>query len=77
MASGIVRMTDSVAQVRALDTLAHHRLADRETLEALTRLYPLAKSVSVQRAIAGILIRVRLSADRDARARSARCASTG
>ena len=57
VASGIARMTDAVAQARALDTLAHHRLSDRETLEALTRLYPSAKSVSVQRAIAGILIR--------------------
>ena len=57
VASGIVRMTDSDAQVRALNTLAHHRLSDRETLEALTQLFPLAKSIGVQRAIAGILIR--------------------
>ena len=57
VASGILQMPDSAAQVRALDALAHHRLSDRETLEALTRLYPVAKSVSVQRAIAGILIR--------------------
>ena len=55
--SGIVQMADSAAQVRALDTLAHHRLSDRTTLEALARLYPVAKSVNVQRAIAGILIR--------------------
>jgi hypothetical protein len=32
-------------------------LSDRATLETLTRLYPVAKSVGVQRAIAGILIR--------------------
>jgi hypothetical protein len=57
VASGIARMQDSTAQVRALNTLAHHRLSDRETLELLTRLFPLAKSVNVQRAIAGILIR--------------------
>ena len=50
-------MNGSDAQVRALDTLAHYRLADRESLEELTRLFPLAKSVNVQRAIAGILIR--------------------
>ena len=50
-------MGDPAAQARALDTLAHHRLSDRETLEALTRLFPVAKSVGVQRAIAGILIR--------------------
>jgi hypothetical protein len=55
--SGIVQMADSAAQVRALNTLAHHRLSDRTTLEALTRLYPVTKSVNVQRAIAGILIR--------------------
>jgi hypothetical protein len=57
VATGISQMVDSVAQVRALDTLAHHRVADRQTLEALARMYPLAKSVNVQRAIAGILIR--------------------
>ena len=57
VASGILQMPDSSAQVRALDALAHHRLSDRETLETLTRLYPVAKSVNVQRAIAGILIR--------------------
>jgi len=57
IASGIVQMQDSGAQVRALDTLAHHRLSDRATLEALTRLYPVARSVGVQRAIAGVLIR--------------------
>jgi len=57
VASGILQMADSTAQVLALDTLAHHRLSDRTTLEALARLYPMAKSVNVQRAIAGILIR--------------------
>jgi hypothetical protein len=50
-------MTASDAQVRALDTLARYRLSDRESLEQLARLYPLAKTVNVQRAIAGILIR--------------------
>jgi hypothetical protein len=57
VAAGIARMNSSDAQVRALDTLAHYRLSDRESLEELTRLFPLAKSVNVQRAIAGILIR--------------------
>ncbi len=56
-ATGIARMKGSDAQVRALDTLAGHRLADRESLEQLTMLFPHAKSVNVQRAIAGILIR--------------------
>jgi hypothetical protein len=57
VASGIAQMANPAAQVRALDTLAYHRLSDRDTLEALAGLYPLAKSVGVQRAIAGILIR--------------------
>lgn len=57
IASDVVRMSDSVAQVRALDALAQHRLKDRQTLELLAGLYPVAKSIDVQRAIAGILIR--------------------
>ena len=55
--SGIARMGGSEAQVRALDTLARQQLTDAASLEELTRLFALAKSVSVQRAIAGILIR--------------------
>jgi hypothetical protein len=57
IAAGIGQMSDPVAQARALDTLAHLRLNDRETLETLTELFPSARSVTVQRAIAGILIR--------------------
>jgi len=57
VASGIAQMTDAAAQARALDTLAHHRLSDPQILEGLARLFPLARSVTVQRAIAGILIR--------------------
>jgi hypothetical protein len=57
VAAAIARMNGSDAQVRALDTLAHYRLSDRESLEELTRLFPVTKSVNVQRAIAGILIR--------------------
>ncbi len=57
VAAGIARMSGSDAQVRALDTLARYQLSDRESLEELTRLFPLAKSLNVQRAIAGILIR--------------------
>jgi hypothetical protein len=58
-AVGVARMdmNGSDAQVRALNALASHRLSDRESLEALTRLFPATKSVDVQRAIAGILIR--------------------
>ena len=55
LASGIAGMPDSDTQVRALNTLAHHRLTDREILEELTRLFPLARSINVQRAIAGVL----------------------
>ncbi len=57
VASAIALMSGADAQVRALDTLAHLGLSDRDILEDLARLFPLAKSVSVQRAIAGILIR--------------------
>ena len=57
VATGIARMNGSDAQVRALDTLALHPLFDREGLEELTHLFVRAKSVSIQRAIAGILIR--------------------
>jgi hypothetical protein len=55
--SGIARMSDSSAQVRALDTLAHQHLSDPESLKELARLFPLAESVGVQTAIAGVLIR--------------------
>jgi hypothetical protein len=57
VATGIAGMNASDAQVRALDTLSSYPLSDRESLEALTRLFPAAKSAEVQRAIAGILIR--------------------
>jgi hypothetical protein len=57
VATGVARMNGSDAQVRALDTLARYHLSDRESLVELTRLFPVAKSVNVQRAIAGILIR--------------------
>ena len=57
MTAEIARMKSADAQVRALDTLARYQLSDRESLDALTRLFPLARSISVQRAIAGVLIR--------------------
>ena len=57
LATGIARMNASDAQVRALDTLAQNPLLDRDGLEELTRLFLRAKSVSVQRAVAGVLIR--------------------
>ena len=48
---------DRSAQVRALDTLARHRLSDRQSLNELARLFPAAGSVDVQRAIAAVFIR--------------------
>ena len=57
VAAGIARMSNSDAQVRALDTLALHRLTDETSLDSLTHLFPVTKSLEVQRAIAGILIR--------------------
>jgi len=53
----IARMRTGDAQVRALDALARYELSDRESLDALTRLFPLTRSVAVQRAIAGVLLR--------------------
>ncbi len=53
----IGRMTGAGAQVRALETLARQRLADPQSLQEIASLFPLARSLEVQRAIAGILIR--------------------
>ena len=55
--AAVARMPASDAQVHALDTLAQQRLSDKESLDAIARLYPVARSVNVQRAIAGVLIR--------------------
>jgi hypothetical protein len=55
--SDIGRMTAAGAQVRALETLAKQRLSDAQSLQEVARLFPLARSLEVQRAIAGILIR--------------------
>ncbi len=57
VASGIVRMTDSRAQIRALDTLGRHSISDREILDELARSFAQARSVGVQRAIAEVFIR--------------------
>ena len=58
--AGISRMPESEAKVLALETLAHHYLTDRESIERLASAYPHADSVGVQRAIAGILLRADL-----------------
>lgn len=57
LTAGVARLPSGPAQLRALDSLAHQRLADGPSLEAIARLFPLARSLDVQRAIAGILIR--------------------
>ena len=57
IAASITRMKGSDAQVHALDALARHRLSDRESLEELARAFVVARSVAVQRAIAGVLVR--------------------
>jgi hypothetical protein len=56
-AAGVARMPGGPAQVRALDVLARHHLADHDSLVALARLYATAGSVGVQRALAGVLLR--------------------
>jgi hypothetical protein len=55
--SGIGRMSAVAAQVRALETLAKQRLADAQSLQEIAKLFPRTRSLEVQRAIAGILIR--------------------
>jgi hypothetical protein len=50
-------MRDANAQVRAIDALADHRVSDPQVLDDLARLFPVTKSLEVQRAIAGALIR--------------------
>jgi hypothetical protein len=57
VASGIGRMSDASGQVRALDALADYHVADPVALEELAHLFPVASSIDVQRAIAGVLIR--------------------
>jgi hypothetical protein len=57
LAGGIARMPATDAQVRALETLAQQRVSDADSLREIARMFQLAKSVQVQRAIAGILIR--------------------
>jgi hypothetical protein len=57
VAAGISRMTAAGAQVRALETLGRQRLSDPQSLQEIAGLFPQARSLEVQRAIAGILIR--------------------
>lgn len=55
--SGIARMSAAGTQVRALEALAKQRLADAQSLQEIAGLFPRARSLAAQRAIAGILIR--------------------
>jgi hypothetical protein len=55
--TSVARMSGTEAKVRALESLARLRLSDRESLDELARLYPVAESPGVQTAIAGVLIR--------------------
>lgn len=57
LTSKIAHMTASGAQLRALQTLAKLPVTDVQTVQEVARLFPLARSLEVQRAIAGILIR--------------------
>jgi hypothetical protein len=57
VASGVAHMPRSGAQLRTLDTLARQHISDRASLDELARLFPVAETVGVQRAIAGVLIR--------------------
>ncbi len=57
IAVDIVRMPPSEAQAYALDSLGRHYVSDRVILEMLVRLFSQTTSPSVQRAVAGILIR--------------------
>jgi len=56
-ATSIASMTASDMQARAIDVLAHNRLSDRESVAEVMRLFPSAKSIDVQKAIAGLIIR--------------------
>jgi hypothetical protein len=57
VATAIGRMPASPAQVRALETLAQQRVSDAESLREIAGMFPLARTVQAQRAIAAILIR--------------------
>ena len=55
--SAIARLSRTEAQVRALNALARQPVADAEGLDELARLFPVAESAAVQRAIASVFIR--------------------
>jgi hypothetical protein len=53
----VAQMRGSDAKVRALQALSRYQLSDPESLDTLARLFPVAESLNVQNAIAGVLIR--------------------
>jgi hypothetical protein len=55
--AGVARMKGGGAQLRALEALARQRLADAASLQEIAGLFPQARSLEVQRAIAAILVR--------------------
>jgi hypothetical protein len=57
LALDVSRMKSVPAQVRALDTLGRHHIADRDVLDELSRLFEKTRSLDVQRAIAEIFLR--------------------
>lgn len=57
MAAAITQMPATDAQVRALETLGRHYIADRQILDQLIQLYARTPSWAVQAAVAGILLR--------------------
>jgi hypothetical protein len=57
LALEVARMTSVPAQVRALDTLGRHHIADRDVIESLSGLFERTRSLDVQRAIAEIFLR--------------------
>ncbi|HTS21344.1 MAG TPA: hypothetical protein VMN79_05975 [Casimicrobiaceae bacterium] len=57
VAAAVLHMKMAEAQARALDALSGYRFSDPETLLGLTELFALARSIDVQRAVAGVLIR--------------------
>jgi hypothetical protein len=57
VAGEIAQMQDTSAQVRAIDALADHGVSDPQVIDDLARLFPVTRSLDVQRAIAGALIR--------------------
>jgi hypothetical protein len=57
VAQRIIDMPAGDAQVRALEVLGRHYVSDREVLQMLADHYARTRSLEVQNAIAGVLVR--------------------